>query len=120
MRNTLVRSQLARAVGGAIVAGYAVVAAAATQIPPNRTITLIGAYGNVGYVVFTPAVPNLEGCPYAVGDQVIFDWTADPNAKVMYATALAAYASGREGGLRRQRLLSRAAQALAYRIDVTQ
>lgn len=72
----------ARAAAAAMIAGYSM-AAASTQVPANRTITQIGAYGNVGFVVFTPAIPNLEGCPYAGGDQVIIDWTADPNAKAM-------------------------------------
>lgn len=67
---------LARAVTAAIVTGYAIAAAASTQVPIDRTITQIGAYGNIGYVVFTQAIPNLEGCPYVTGNQVIFDWTA--------------------------------------------
>ena len=108
---------LARAVAAAIIAGYAIVAAATTQVSPDRTITAIGAYGNVGYVSFTPAVPNLEGCPYSAGNQVVIDWTADPNAKVMYATALAAHLAGQKVGFGVSGCYPGSAP-LAYRIDV--
>jgi hypothetical protein len=97
--------------------GYAIVAHASTQIPPDRTITSIGAYGNVGYIVFTPAVPNLENCAYLNGDQVIIDWTADPNAKAMYATALAAYLAGHKVGFGVSGCYP-GSSAVAYRVDV--
>ena len=45
-----------RAVAVPIIVGYAVVAAATTQISPDRTITMVGSYADAGYVVFTPAL----------------------------------------------------------------
>lgn len=108
---------LARAVAAAIIAGYAIVAAASTQIDADRTITTMGAYGGAGYIIFTPAVPNLEGCQYSAGDQVMIDWTADPNAKAMYATALAAHLAGQKVGFGVNGCHANGA-ALAYRVDV--
>lgn len=110
-------ANVTRAVTAAIVAGYAIVAAATTQIGPDRTITRIGAYGGVGYINFTPAVPNLEGCSYSAGDQVMIDWTVDPNAKAMYATALAAHAAGQKVGFGVSGCHSSGAP-LAYRVDM--
>lgn len=110
---------VARAMTATIVAGYAIVAAATTQIGVDRTITRIGAYGDVGYINFTPAVPNLEGCTQTSGDQVMIDWTADPNAKVMYATALAAHTAGQKVGFGVSGCHS-SGWPLAYRVDVQQ
>jgi hypothetical protein len=73
----------------AVVAGYAIVAAASTQIPVDRTILQMGAYADMGDIVFTPAVPNLEGCTYTNGEQLAIVWSASPDSKAMYSTALA-------------------------------
>jgi len=108
---------LARAMATAIVAGYAIVAAASTQIDVDRTITSMGAYGGAGYIYFTPAVPNLEGCAHSAGDLIMIDWTADPNAKVMYATALAAHLAGQRVGFGVSGCHSNGGP-LAYRVDV--
>lgn len=108
---------MARPVIAAMIAAYALVAAAQSQVSADRTITSMGAYGNVGYVNFTPAIPNLEGCPYAPGDEVVIDWTTDPNAKLMYATALAAYLAGQKVGFGVSGCYSGGAP-LAYRVDV--
>jgi hypothetical protein len=89
---------LVRAATVATIAGYAVVASATSQIYSDRTIALVGSYADAAYVIFTPAVPNLEGCPYTVGDEVVIDWSTNPNAKAMYATVLAAYLAGRKVG----------------------
>lgn len=101
----------------AMIMGYSVIAAATTQISTDRTILSIGAYGNGGYLVFSPAIPNLEGCPYTAGDTVFFDWTADPNAKAMYVTALSAYMAGHRVGFGVSGCYPGSAP-LVYRIDV--
>jgi hypothetical protein len=106
-----------RAGAAAIIAAYAVVASASSQIYSDRTITLVGSYANAAYVMFTPAVPNLEGCPYTAGDEVVIDWGTDPNAKAMYATVLAAYMAGRKVGFGVSGCYQGGAP-LAYRVDV--
>lgn len=55
--------------------------------------------------------------PYSTGDEVISDWTADPNAKAMYATALAAYLAGQKVGFGVSGCYPGSAP-LAYRVDV--
>ena len=101
----------------AMAALYALTASASTQVSPDRTITSIGAYGNMGYVVFSPAVPGLESCPYANGDIVYFDWGTNPDAKTMYATAMAAYLAGQKVGFGVTGCVPGSAP-IAYRIDV--
>lgn len=73
--------------------------------------------GGCREIRFTPAIPNLEGCPYSAGDEVIIDWTTDPNAKAMYATALAAYLAGQKVGFGVSGCYPGSAP-LAYRVDV--
>ena len=106
-----------RATGTAIIMSYAIVAAASTQIPADRTILQIGSYADMGYIVFAPPVPNLEGCSYSVGDQVAIDWSGNPNNKSIYATALAAYLSGQKVGFGVSGCHSGGLPVL-YRVDV--
>ena len=108
-----------RAAAAALVAGYTIVASAATQIPMDRTITSMGSYENIGFIAFTPAIANSENCAYINGDQVIIDWTSSPNAKTMYATALAAYVAGRKIGFGISGCYPGSAP-LVYRVDVAQ
>ena len=108
---------MVRATAVATIVGYAVVASASTQIYSDRTITLVGSYADIAYVIFTPAVPNLEGCPYTAGDEVVIDWSTNPNAKAMYATVLAAYLAGRKVGFGVSGCYQGGAP-LAYRVDV--
>lgn len=115
-RRSWVRA-LARVAGAALIGGYAITVAASSQVSADRTITWIGIYTNFAFVIFTPAVPNLEGCPYTTGDEVVIDWTNDPNAKGMYATALAAYLAGQKVGFGVNGCHAGGAP-LAYRIDV--
>ena len=81
----------------------------------SRTIVSAGAYSIGGYIRFTPAYSGLEGC--TVADHVWIDWTAQPDAKSMYATVLAAVAAG-------QRLVvavngcSSTGIPIVYRVDV--
>lgn len=104
------------AVAGTAVA-YAMTAAATTQVSPDRAITGIGSYVGAGWVTFHPAIPNLEGCPYTAGDTVYFDWSTNPNVKMMYATAMAAYVAGQKVGFGVSGCYSNSAP-LAYRVDV--
>jgi hypothetical protein len=128
MRNTLGVKQIAkyrrlrmrslvRATAAASVAGYAMVAAAATQVPPDRTILQIGSYVDFGFVVFSPAVPNLEGCSYTAGDLVAIDWSTNANSKSIYATALAAHIAGQKVGFGVSGCHSNGTP-LVYRVDV--
>ena len=82
-------------------------------------MTFMGTYENFACIVFTPAIPNLENCPYLNADQVIIDWTSHPNAKAMYATVLAAYVAGRKVGFGVNGCYP-ASAPLAYRVDVAQ
>lgn len=109
----------ARACVAAFVGGYAIAAAASTQVPPDRTILQIGSYADLGYIVFSPAVPNLEGCSYTTGDQVAIDWSTNANNKSIYATALAAYLAGQKVGFGVSGCYS-SGLPLLYRIDVKQ
>jgi hypothetical protein len=57
--------KLRRVVVAAILAGYAIVAAATSQVSADRTIIQIGACGNVGYVYFAPTIPTTALAAYA-------------------------------------------------------
>ena len=108
---------LARACVAALVGAYAVVATASTQIAPDRTILQISSYADLGFIVFSPAVPNLEGCSYSNGDQVAIDWSTNANNKSIYATALAAHVAGQKVGFGVSGCHS-SGLPLLYRIDV--
>jgi len=116
MKKNAIRTLL-RALAAAVLAGYTLIAAATTQIAPDRTILQIGSYADLGYIVFSPAVPNLEGCSYTTGDQVAVDWSTNPNNKSIYATALAAYLAGQKVGFGVSGCYS-TGLPLLYRIDV--
>lgn len=111
------RAVALRASLAAIVIAYSLAASATSQVAVDRTITQLGSYNNLAYIVFTPAMPNLEGCSYTTGDQVAIDWSTNPDAKAMYATALAAYLSGQKVGFGVTGCHS-GGLPLAYRIDV--
>jgi hypothetical protein len=111
------RRSASRAMAAAVVAGYAIVASASTQIPVDRTILQMGAYADLGYIVFAPAVPNLEGCSYTNGDQLAIVWAASPDSKTMYSTALAAHLAGQRVGFGVSGCHS-GGLPIAYRVDV--
>ena len=87
----------------ALVLAYAYLperAAATTQVS-SVTITGLSIYaGSTGSqaaeVIFTPAMPGLEGCTYPAGNVLWIDFasTTPPDGRSLYATVLAAYLAG--------------------------
>ena len=70
---------------------------ASTQIAVGTTITSYGSYATGAYITFTPAIPGLESCSYANGNEVWIDFTT-ADGKTMYATFMAAVLAGRAIG----------------------
>jgi hypothetical protein len=65
------------------------------------TITGVGLYSGAtgaqaAYVKFVPAMPGIEGCTYAPGDQIWIDFSsaAQPDGKTLYETVLKVFMSG--------------------------
>ena len=72
----------------------------ADNVPANRTITTIRAFGDWAAVVFTPPYTNDVGCADPTSDRtVVIDWQADPTKKSMYAALLGAYMTGKKIGV---------------------
>jgi hypothetical protein len=99
-------------------------ALALSQIPAS-TITSMGSYtgasGGAGaWVVFSPAIPNLEGCGNAAGNQVWIDFssTVQPDGKTIYATVLAAFLSGHAVGFGVSGCVDGGQLPLVYRVDL--
>ena len=66
------------------------------QIPQDRSITRIASYTTFALVRFSPAHPSTAACGHRDEDQeVAIDWRTTPDAKVMYAAALLAFATGK-------------------------
>ena len=100
-------------------------AVASSQVPAS-TITSMGSYtgasgGGMGaWVVFTPAIPNLEGCSNTAGNQVWIDFssTVQPDGKTIYATVLAAFLSGHAVGFGVSGCVDGGQLPLVYRVDL--
>ena len=71
-----------------------------TTIVP-QAINYINVYAGTAAqganIQFSPARPNVEGCPYAPGNLVWIDFSSpiQPDGKVLYATVLAAVMAGK-------------------------
>ena len=99
--------------------------ALATSQVPASTITSMGSYtgasGATGaWVVFSPAIPGLEGCSNTAGNQVWIDFssTVQPDGKTIYATVLAAFLSGHAIGFGVGGCADAGQLPLVYRVDV--
>jgi hypothetical protein len=99
-------------------------ALAISQVPAS-TVTAMGSYtgasGGAGaWVVFSPAIPNLEGCSNTAGNQVWIDFTStvQPDGKTIYATVLAAFLSGHSIGFGVSGCVDSGQLPLVYRVDV--
>jgi len=99
-------------------------ALAISQVPAS-TITSMGTYtgtsGATGaWVIFSPAIPSLEGCSNAAGNQVWIDFssTVQPDGKTLYATVLAAYLSGHTVGFGVSSCVQAGQLPLVYRVDL--
>jgi len=99
-------------------------AIAISQVPAS-TITSMGTYtgasGSQGaWVIFSPAIPSLEGCSNTVGNQVWIDFssTVQPDGKTIYATVLAAYLSGHSVGFGVSGCAASGQLPLVYRVDL--
>lgn len=101
---------------GAVLA--AALAHGASVIPLDRTVVYLGSYLNGAYAGFSPAMPGVEGCSYAPGNQVWIDWQSDPNGKTLYATLLAAYHAGHKVGFAVNGCTS-SGLPIVYRVDVS-
>lgn len=100
----------------AAFATSAVLAATVTQIS-----SYTGASGALGaYVVFSPAVPGLEGCGNTAGNQVWIDFssTVQPDGKTIYATVLGAFLTGHSIGFGVNGCVDAGQLPLVYRVDV--
>jgi hypothetical protein len=99
-------------------------ALATTQIPAS-TITSMGSYTGASgaqgaWVIFSPAIPGLEGCTITAGNQVWIDFssTAQPDGKTIYATVLAAFLSGHAVGFGVNTCVQAGQMPLVYRVDL--
>jgi hypothetical protein len=110
----------------AIFASLAPVSAAlAISQVPSSTIMSMGSYtgasGALGaWVIFSPAIPSLEGCSNTAGNQVWIDFssTAQPDGKTIYATVLAAFLSGHAVGFGVNTCVQSGQIPLVYRVDL--
>jgi hypothetical protein len=99
-------------------------ALAISQVPAS-TITSMGSYTGASgaqgaWVVFSPAIPSLEGCSNTAGNQVWIDFssTVQPDGKTIYATVLAAFLSGHTVGFGVSGCVDGDQLPLVYRVDL--
>ena len=96
---TFMHGNLRRIVlGWLLMSGVVATAAAADQIPTDRTITKIYAYTTYAVVRFSPEFSSTQGCTGLAilqNDTLVIDFCAQ---KVQYATVLAAYLTGKKVG----------------------
>lgn len=81
-----------------LFSGFAVFAnaMAAESIPVNRTITQIRSFTTYAQIDFVAPRPNSLGCSSAKANRrVAIDWKTQPDRKVMFATALLAFATNK-------------------------
>ncbi len=97
---------------------------AISQVPAS-TITSMGTYtgasGSQGaWVIFSPAIPSLEGCSNTAGNTVWIDFssTVQPDGKTIYATVLAAFLSGHAVGFGVTGCVDAGQLPLVYRVDL--
>lgn len=88
---------------------------ATTQLPLETVVTGMGAYASGAYIHFAKSMPGLEGCSNTQYE-LWLDFTAS-DGKAMYATALAAFLSGRSLGFGVSGCNS-VGTAVVYRVDV--
>jgi len=93
-----VKRGVLRGVAFAAVAALISQAHGQSQVLTGVTITSMSTYGTYASFRYTPAATSpVAGCDstsLALSAAVI-DWSTDANAKAMYASALAAYISGK-------------------------
>lgn len=88
---------------------------ASTQLPLGTVVTGMGAYATGAYIHFAAAMPALEGCS-ATQYELFIDF-GSTDGKSMYATALAAFLSGRPLGFGVSGC-SPTNTAMIYRVDI--
>ena len=99
-------------------------ALAISQVPAS-TITSMGSYtgasGGAGaWVVFSPAISNLESCGNTAGNQVWIDFSSavQPDGKTIYATVLAAFLAGHSIRFGVSSCVDAGQSPLVYRVDL--
>ena len=96
------------------------IAQASSSVPLGVTIGQYASYGgstNGVYVMFSPAIPGLEGCGNAAGNEVWFDLSVPANQS-MYVTFLSAVLAGRPVGFGVSGCGDAGQLPLIYRVDV--
>lgn len=79
--------------------GLSFVANGNSQIPLNKTITEVHAYSTGVTFTYSPVSTGSYNCSGAGATYAVhIDWTADPDLKILYSVALAAYTSGKQVG----------------------
>ena len=74
-------------------------AMAAENIPTDKQITQIRSFTSYAHIDFETSHPNSLGCSSSVADRrVAIDWRSKPDRKVMFATAMLAYATNKSVG----------------------
>ncbi|MCP5143945.1 MAG: hypothetical protein H6978_03880 [Gammaproteobacteria bacterium] len=77
-----------------------VIASGSSQVPRNRTITLVYQYGNATVIQYTPSFTNTEGCAGGdVANSYAYLDTSLPTSKYMIAAIYTAYATGKKVGV---------------------
>jgi len=112
------------AVAWAFLASSTPVVAATAFTPASITNVAIysGSSGGTGaYVVFSPGIPNLEGCSNAAGNQVWIDFTStsEPTGKSLYATVLAAWFAGHTVAFEVNGCVDGGLLPLVYQVSIT-
>ena len=73
--------------------------AAGESIPNNKVITQLRAYTTYAQIDFDTPQANSQGCSSSSADKrVAVDWKNKPDRKVLYATAMLAFATNKRVG----------------------
>lgn len=94
-------------------------AMAVEQIARNKLIETVDVYLTYAIVRYAPPQATTECSGPSSDSAVIIDWSADPDVKTMYATALVAYMTGEQVGFGVHGCHpSESGTPNAYRIDI--
>ena len=95
-RHTRWSANLISLLGGFVIFANAM---ATGTISTDKQITQIRAFTTYAQIIYDPPFANSEGCPHGAADRrVAIDWNSNEKRKVMYATALLAYATNKTVG----------------------